>query len=373
MSAGNNGPAADQYALALIHAEMLSGFHPQNVRRSGKSGPIRRSGMRRATDTHPATAKVDLDMVVASDREILARALHPDPALRFPTCSALVAALHTAIADRARVACANAVPRVATCAALLGTKPADGLIVPGVGQLLAELPIRPPFRVLSGGQKNSRYFVHGDGFWSYSCPVQIFPNALKLKLDGFKMYWNAKAAQHENWLSVYQLEIPVPDDAAAKNGGRSIAVEVRVEVQPLKGKTVGVSEARAIVRPVWERGPQVFRALERIAPRLFDSLRSFLQGNPEQRCEERWACSQPVRVFPFGDGSMVGAPLEGVCRDISRCGVRFRVTEPLDTKQVYLNWYKISRVAPFALLARVLRAQKVQGGSLFEVGAIFNQ
>src|SRR5262249_39581962 len=82
---GTHSPAADQYALALIYAEMLSGYHPQSLRRpSGKSGPFRRSSGRPG-DTIPAPAgKIDLDMIIASDRDILARALHADPGQRYP-------------------------------------------------------------------------------------------------------------------------------------------------------------------------------------------------------------------------------------------------------------------------------------------------
>ena len=150
LSTGTYGTAADQYSLALIYAEMLSGYHPQNRRVATKSGPIRRSGMRRS-DMQQASGKIDLDMVVASDRDILAHALDADPAQRFASCSALVAALETAIDERARVDFASAVPRVISCARLLGERPPEGLLVPGVGQLLAELPIRAPFRVIAPG------------------------------------------------------------------------------------------------------------------------------------------------------------------------------------------------------------------------------
>src|SRR5262249_30139563 len=147
---------------------------------------------------------------------------------------------------------------------------------------LADLSVRPDFRVVTGRSKNARYLFHREGFWEYTCPIQVFPNGLRLKLDGFRQYWRARPAHQGDWLAIFQLDLPVAD------GGRPIAVEVRVQVQPLIAKTAGMTEARVSIRPVWERGRRVARALEGIAPQLFDSVRSFLQATPEKRAEQRW-------------------------------------------------------------------------------------
>ena len=370
LTAGIPGPAADQFSLALIYAEMLSGYHPQSVRRSSKSGPIRRSGLVRSSEAASVSGKIDLDMVVASDRPILARALHRDPGQRFPSCASLVTALETAIHDHVQLELSNAVPRVITVAELMNEEPPLGLVVPGIGQLLGDMANRADFRVLAGGTQNARYFFHREGFWEYTCPMQVFPNGVRLKLDGFRQFWGARTVHQTDWLAVFQMELP-PAAGAFRRDERPVVVEVRVQVQPLQGKTTGMTEARISVRPVWERGPKVAHDLERLGPKIFDSIRSYLQVNPEQRYEQRYPFSHAVRIFPLRDGTDIGDPLEGISRDVSRCGVCFQTSAPPSTNQVYLNWNKIGRLAPFALLARVIRTQKIRGGE-FENGAIFH-
>src|SRR5262249_46634070 len=66
--------SADQYSLALIYAEMLTGVHP----RRAASGALRRPGGARLTGAHKA-ARLDLDLVPARDREVILRALEADP------------------------------------------------------------------------------------------------------------------------------------------------------------------------------------------------------------------------------------------------------------------------------------------------------
>jgi serine/threonine protein kinase len=79
--AGRTSPTCDQYSLAVIFQEMLTGVAPLADRRArGKTQP-------------------NLDALPVADREAVARALHPDPAQRFATCTDLIAALDCGTAD----------------------------------------------------------------------------------------------------------------------------------------------------------------------------------------------------------------------------------------------------------------------------------
>ena len=105
-----SSPAADQYSLALIYTEMLTGIYPRTKALSGKSGMHRRpkmpdpgSGLHRRPTLPPnrpagagAAGKVDLDFLPPDDRPVVARALHDDPAQRFPSSSAFLQALRAA-------------------------------------------------------------------------------------------------------------------------------------------------------------------------------------------------------------------------------------------------------------------------------------
>jgi serine/threonine protein kinase len=84
---GNGSPASDLYSLALIYAEMLTGIHPCP----------RRSVSRRETFS------LELSLLPAPDRPVVAQALNLDPRGRWASCSDFVAALEEAYA-------ANSVP-----------------------------------------------------------------------------------------------------------------------------------------------------------------------------------------------------------------------------------------------------------------------
>jgi serine/threonine protein kinase len=77
---------ADQYSLAIVYQELLTGQRPFN----GKNP--------RVLAQQHQNEEPDLRMLPEADRPLLARALAKDPARRFPNCLAFVRALYTAAA-----------------------------------------------------------------------------------------------------------------------------------------------------------------------------------------------------------------------------------------------------------------------------------
>jgi hypothetical protein len=67
--------------LAVIYAEMLTGLHPLPKRKRTRSNP------------GTASIKPDLDWLPATDRAVIAKALHPDAHRRFTGCEELIDAL----------------------------------------------------------------------------------------------------------------------------------------------------------------------------------------------------------------------------------------------------------------------------------------
>src|SRR5262249_6716161 len=78
---GEVSPACDQYSLALIYQELLTGAHPfRNLKPRQMISPRLRG-------------QPDVNMLPATDHDAVLRALNPDPARRFRTCTDFVAAL----------------------------------------------------------------------------------------------------------------------------------------------------------------------------------------------------------------------------------------------------------------------------------------
>lgn len=86
---GKPSARTDQYALAVTYCELTGG--EQVFRAVAFSGGV------------PTSAPVDFSRLPEHEAQVLARALHPQPASRYPDCRAFLAALQAATATRAAV------------------------------------------------------------------------------------------------------------------------------------------------------------------------------------------------------------------------------------------------------------------------------
>jgi hypothetical protein len=344
--------SADQYSLALIYAEMLTGAHPRPNRPG--SGLTPRAGHRSGVHR---SVKIDLGLVPVRDREALARALSNDPERRFPTCAAFVEALEQAGRDSSAPDLYHTLPPVIPYASLMGEPAAPDVVLPTVAQLIQSLTAPPDPRKVYGPQ-NTRYFIRDDGAWEYRCPVQMFPGAMKLKVAGFCGQWNARLVGEDGESFRVQLDVPVPR-----------RIEVAVEVDRQTGAASRLTEARVRVRSLGCEGAQAERILATMAPALFDSVRLYLQAEPEQRTLDRVPCDAPLRVYPVLPDLELAPTIEGVCRDISPGGMRFRVGRRPPVDQLYLHLCASPEAMGHAILARVARVTESEGA--VEVGVRF--
>jgi hypothetical protein len=363
---GPAGETADQYSLALIYVELVSGFHPHRQR--SNSGVRRRlpSGASRSGVRPRPSLELDLDLLPATDRAALARALGTDPGRRFPSCVALVEALEEAGRPAVQAAPVPLLP-VVPFAALHGEPTAPGLVLPSAADLVGLLvnPSGPAHTAV--GPRGIRYTVRPDGAWEHRCPVQVVPGVLRLRAEGFRLQWNARAVREADDAFVYTVEVPRGSRGFwGRFSSRAAQLEVRLELPPPSVAGTRRSEATLRLRPV---GAQARAALEKVGVELLDSLRSFLQAGPEQRAQERWPCPQPLRVYPVQRRAVASAALAAAGRDVSSGGACFRLRRRPDFERAYLHWHCSAEVADFALLARVVRVK--EDGDGYEVGVAF--
>ena len=380
-----SSPAADQYSLALIYTEMLTGIYPRKGS-AGKSGVHRRpkmpeagSGLHRrpAPPGHrPAgangAAKVDLDFLPPDDRPVVARALHDDPGQRFPNCSAFFQALQAATPPSVVTGDMLAsLPLVTPFACLMGRAPPEPTVLPRSDELAARLIGAAVGVVDVREADNVRYIVHPDGVWEYRFPIRMFASLMRLKLEGFRQQWNARPTEDGANDFAFQIHTAVPKGGFwQKSKPRPAGVEVRVRLQPADAPDANQREAVVRVGLFGNHGQRQDTLLPASAPRIIQSLRAYLQGGTEHRLRERWPFHQCVGVYPVLAHLQIGRALEGRGRDVSLGGVRLLVPQEPPTEFAYLHFHETPQVGSLAVLGRIVRVQPLDDGS-YELGFTF--
>jgi hypothetical protein len=380
------GPAADQFSLALVYAELLSGVHARPMRGSAPGSGVFRQVPRPATPgsrpsgVRKGPARIDLDLLPTADRPILSRALSDNPRQRFPNCTELVDALEAATPGREEAAALyHTLPPVIPFTSLLGQPVPPNLVLPSLRQVVGALAV-PPAEALAALAEDEgpavraghhlRYTVLPGGVWEYQCPIQVVPGTTRLKLDGFRRQWKARLVREEGERYLFHIDLPVARRVLEVLAARPPRLEVQVQVRAPRQAGRCLSEARVLMRPVGGRPGEVDRVLTSMGPRVFESLRLFLQAAPEQRGCDRWPCLLPLRVYPVRPDLELGEVLDAVGRNVSFSGISFRAPRVPAAEKLYLQWPGSPTAAGVAVLVSVVRVQETAPG-ICDVGAVF--
>ena len=190
----------------------------------------------------------------------------------------------------------HALPPVIPYASLMGESAGPDMILPAVPQLVTELVNAEQETV--AGPANCRYFVHPDRSWEYRCPIQLFPGAMQLKVEGFRTHWNASIAPSRATRTRCTIELDAAADASGRRRKPTRKLEIDIRVEPLTGTPVPADRGGHPVRFVGRVGPVRSAILATTAPKIFESVRVYFQAAQEQRTRERWPLTQPLRVYP---------------------------------------------------------------------------
>jgi serine/threonine protein kinase len=357
--------SADQYSLALIFTEMLTGIHPRPTRPN--SGVFRRPGSGVQPKLGTRQVKIDLGLLPAPDREVVARALADDPAKRFDSCTEFIEALEVSGSDPVLEDLYAALPPVIPYASLMGESSGPEVLLPAIPQLVTELVNAE--RETVEGPANCRYSVHPDSSWEYRCPIQLFPGAMSLKVEGLRTHWNASIASQDGDSYVLHIELEtarISFWSMKKLPPRKL--EIGIAVEPATDHPSRLTEAVIAVRFLGE-SEQSEKILANMAPKIFDSARTYLQAAQEQRTRERWPLTQPLRVYPVLPDLETAPTIDGSVRNISFGGIGFLVPKKPATEFLYLHLFQAPQALGYAILARILRVREVEGG--YEIGCAF--
>lgn len=343
--AGRPSWASDQFSLAAIYQELLTGAHPFRVARLRDL----------AGDSWH---EPDLEPLPAGDRDAVARALARNPADRFPSCSDFVRALQEAPMRVEAVSVRTA-----------------GLYVPGqVHNLSLQAPWlgcqlqRQVSRLVGFASRGlevreyrgMRYRYTQTGVLQHTCAAVLAPGIAWEKVMGFLRGWPSRIVQldgyqitvrligNESW---WQKVLPVPSDI----------LEVRLWFEPAWS---GMTRVRIEMEYVGKFPGQSRQVLEQIGPVFLEQLRSYLMATPERRQHERFEYTEPLRVhygLPDGPGRQ---EVEVIGQDISSTGIRFLSPIPLPEEPVQVFPVSEDAAVLIALPASILRVEPCEEGYL---------
>ncbi len=341
---------ADQYSLALIYAELLTGVQPR----------LSRGGARHAPGK--SAAPIDLDFLPAVDRAPLARALDPDPAKRFAHCTALAAALRGSKV-RSADSLYDSLPNLIPFRTLFGEPAPKGLRLPTLDEFIADvLQAAGGFKVAT--YENFQYLLLPDHSIEHDCLIRTFPGGLQLRLREFARQWNLEVMQDDG--HVFAGRIPMETSFWQRVQGLKAGLEIRLDLEPLDS----TSKFKAIfrVQPFGSTNKRLFQQLLDAGPPILESLRLHLQVDPDQRGDLRCVLDLPVRVYPVQPDLELGEVVDGSITNISRHGLCLRVPASPAAAQAYLHLHTLVKAVPFALLIHMHHATPWVGGG-FDVGA----
>ncbi len=343
---GRPGPACDQFSLALIYAEMVSGVHLLQI---GGTQPPR----------------LETVLLSTAEREVIGRALAPAPRARFASCRELVAAL-TALPG-ASLADRPAPP--GSLPLLLRPKGLENGSAPqSLDQFVRALLTTAEGSSVLREHGSIRYHLDPGKGLRHRCAVYLFPGAAALRLEGFRHELHAEVLQADK--GQFAFAVRAVPHFWERLTGRHVGLEIEVKLTPPVRATQKLSEVLVVIRPFGCGGTRAKQLLEEMGPALLERLRLHLQARPDQRAQERLLWNPPLRVVPVVAGAMTADTIDCVGKDISPRGIGFFLPRPLAASHFYISQPSLPQLADVAALARVVRGQRCPDG-WYEVGAQF--
>ena len=350
MFEGRVHASADAYSLAVIYSELLTGAHPfHGVGPRNLASPAR-------------CGAPDVSLVPSADRAVLLTALHPDPARRFPTCSAFVAALGPNGACRpagSRAAATTAVPGAQTDLTVTPRSRTtmrqviNGLVVEAAGELEVREYHNIRYLLLPGRSIDHQFFA--------KLPV----GTEKLRLDGFRQQWRGGPVEADG--GRFTLEVASPGVVWRRLFGLRPGLRVRVETAHAGA---AMTDVQVRIEPMGRGREATNQLLEERGPELLESLRAFFQALPERRNQARLPFEHTVRVLPVYDDQSEGEAVVSRAKDISMRGMG--LTMPCRPPSLRVR-IRLSGEAPLeevSVPACVVRALPQKDGG-YEVGVRF--
>jgi serine/threonine protein kinase len=323
--------SSDQYSLALIFVELLTGLHPfRNLNGRQMASPRLRG-------------QPDLSLLPGADRPVVLRALSATLEQRYPTCSDFIAALEGE--EKA---------------------PAEAPAATPEWQAALQELVHAAGRPHQLRQRSGVHFLHrADDRLEHRCRALLVPGTARLKLKAFAQQWHAEALSRSADRFVY--EVRTPGSFWQRCLGRAPGVQIDIRLLKAEEDQSTLTPLHVVVSPIDCGKGKAGQVLEAVGPALLVSLQHYLQTQSERQDQERFPLVQEVLVCTCGLGRP-GAPIPARTRDIGRTGACLLLPAAPPIGLVSLRLHRWASSQPFEVHARVHSVEPAdEGGVAVEV------
>jgi serine/threonine protein kinase len=345
---GDGAPQnSDQYSLALLFVEMLTGLHPL------------RNFSPRQMATLRLRAQPDLMLLTGTDRDILLRALHADPQRRFGSNLELVEAL-----DRTEETVSRAPPTRTVSSAVMRAVVAPPNPRQRVRDVLAPLIEAASEDAIVYENRGLRYLELPGPILEFQGCASVVPGTARLRLDGFREQWKGRALGTDAGGFVFELS--TTGNLWQRCLGATPALELRIH---LATSQASLTELRVAIKPKNCSSAQAKEMVRDVAPRVLESLHQCLQVLPDRRREARLPLEMDVEVRPLAEDGEMGRPMHARICDISWNGMGLILSQRLPGKKLLIQVPQLTK-EEVGVPGRIVHG-KVDAYGRFTVGVSF--
>jgi serine/threonine protein kinase len=342
----------DQFSLALIYAEMLTGQHPFR-----NQGNLAWSGKR----DRPA-----LDHLSPKEQDVIRRALDPDPGKRWSHCTDLIMALEETPATLSASAnnfesMIKSNRAVVPTPAMMETVPHP---IPDIEDIIRNIVGDNPD---SADCEVAEISPETDSI-SHRFQVGMPLGSARLKLESFcKQSYGQLTRDDENGVV---MQLAMPSNFWQQWLGKQPGLEIRIHLARANAAAPTPIEIYVNVSAHRCSRKRGYELLEEMGPVIIDNLRKHLLVNSDKRTQDRVMFPCPLRIIPVGADGLKEEPIECRGKDISQSGIGFYLPHELATSEVLIELPSMSRPPKVQIPAMLVRAKPSTDG-WYEVGALF--
>jgi serine/threonine protein kinase len=346
----------DQYSLALAYAEMLTGVHP--FRGLGPQAYL-------AKKMAP-----DLERLPDVDREVIRRALDPDPSKRFSNCTEMLLALEGTSVELNKelqekpdhfAKLVESERNAKKQSIYTGVDPAE------FNALIADLinaagghvePLTTTTPTLNEAQDAVHIqFVAGLPLGAAQEQLQVF----------CKQSFASVVQQNE---SSCTMHFKVPATFWQQWRGQQPKLELRVEMARANPMSATPIEIKAELRALHCVKSKALSLFDKMGAEIFNSLQQNMLVNSEKRAKDRLLWPHPIKIIPIDRHGQTEDAIECRGKDLSQTGMGFYLPHDLATAEVLIELPNPLGTSTVKIPATLVRAKRCADG-WYDVGVLF--